>query len=148
MISVKSDLSLFTLKMKTKDMAKEHSLEIEEVTSPRRVLKTHVMKQENGIALVRWGFFLDEVEKYRTEIRFKLFNENSDTKQQAIMAINHLMQLIQNHENSIKTAKCKEYKSVPNVGVVKCKDKKPLKKTIKPHYNLRSSQKVRKTYNI
>ena len=39
MISVKSDLSLFTLKLKTKDMAKEHSLEIEDVTSPRRVLK-------------------------------------------------------------------------------------------------------------
>ena len=66
------------------------------------------MKQENGIALVSWGFFLDEVEMYRTEIRFKLFNENGDTKQQAIIEINHLMQLIQNHENSIKTAKCKE----------------------------------------
>ena len=81
MIRVKSDLSFFTLKLKTKDMAKEQSLEIEDVTSPRRVLKTHVMKRENGIALVRWGFFLDEVEKYRTEIRFKLLNENSGTKQ-------------------------------------------------------------------
>ena len=103
-------------------MAKEHSWKIEDVTSPRRVLKTHVMKQENGIALVRWGFFLDEVEKYRTEIRFKLFNENGETKEQAIMLIKRLMQLIQNHENSLKLDKCKEYKNVPNLGMVKCKD--------------------------
>ena len=44
------------------------------------VFKPYIMKQENGIALVSWGFFLDEVEKYRTEIRFKLFNENAERK--------------------------------------------------------------------
>ena len=60
------------------------------------------------------------------------------------MAIKHSMLLIQSHENSIKTAEYKEQRNVPNVGMVKCKDKKLLSKTIKPNYNLRSSQKERK----
>ena len=70
MFSVRSDLSLFAVKMTAKSMTKEHSLKIKDVTSPRRILKTHAIKQENGIALVKWGSFLDEVEKYRMEIRF------------------------------------------------------------------------------
>ena len=72
-------------------MGKEHSLNIEDVTSPRYVLKTRVMKQENGIALVKRGFFLDEVEKCRTEINFTLFNKNGETKEQAMLEIKHLM---------------------------------------------------------
>ena len=52
------------------------------------------------------------------------------------------MYILENHENSIKAAKCKEYKNIPNVGMVICKNKNPLNKTIKSHYNLRSSHKL------
>ena len=50
MLSVRSDLSLSRIKMKTKNMTKEHILKMKDVTSPRRIFKTSVKKQENGIA--------------------------------------------------------------------------------------------------
>ena len=99
MISVRSDPSSFKVKMKTKNMAKERSLKIENVTSPRHISKTYVKKQENFETFAKWGFFLYEVENYRREIRFELFSENDETKQQAKMTIKHLMQTKENHEN-------------------------------------------------
>ena len=47
----------------------------------------------------------------------KIYTTQSErwNKKQAIITLPHIIYILVNHENSIKAAKCKEYKNIPNI---------------------------------